>query len=141
MTEFNKYLLVLTTNKAVGNALAGIVGTDTGDAQTFDVSGIPCYPPGTTFTTEQRGPVSVPVASQEPAAWAVGVAVRRPAYDVAAAFAAGGYPQALLDAGLTTEQIDTYRSIVTVQAGDRSALEGALAQFVTSNGYELIPRV
>lgn len=133
--SYDYWLNVITTNKAAGDQLASAVGNDVGDGRTFDVAAVACYAPGTTFASVQDGPLVRKVASTAPIAWAVAVAVRKAAYDVAAEFATGGYPATLLAAGFTPAQLDALRAVVRVQAGSRELFEGRLAEFVASNGY------
>lgn len=134
MTTFVYGFNVVAYDKPTGNRLAAIVGTDVGDAHTFDNAGKPCYPAGTTFTTSTVGPNTIRTPSAAPVAWAVYVPAEQAAYDTASTYQAGGYPAALIAAGMTNAQIDAVRSVVKVQAGSRSAIEGTLAEFVSSLG-------
>lgn len=138
-SEYTKYLLVAVTDRAIGDQVAAIVGNEPGDAHTFDRA-IPAYPVGTTFTPMQDGPITLQQASNPPARWVTGVAVKQDAHDVAAEFAAGGYPATLVSAGLTHEQIDALiRPAVHVVAGERTALEGTIQSFVNSLELVLAP--
>lgn len=126
MTEWNKHVLVITTNLTIGNALAAKIDPDTGGDKTFrdDKYGVRLRAIGST------GPAT---------AWAASVPLRQAGYDAVVEFqGAGPYP--ILNArGITDAMVAAGKPAMTLQAGDRLTLDGTLPAFIAANGYEIIP--
>lgn len=54
-------------------------------------------------------------------------------------FMAGGYPQVFLDAGITTQELDTLRAAMLAEYGDRATYEGHGPVFIAANNLEILP--
>jgi hypothetical protein len=115
---------VVTTDLQLGNALAGAMGFGTEDHLTFT-----------------KGAKLRPIGSEdtEPSAWFASVPLKATGYAIVSEFRDGGYPQALLDKGITAEQIDAARAVITLEVGDRATLEGNGLAFIAANGLEILP--
>lgn len=123
LTEWDGAINAITTELAIGNALAGAIGWDVEDNLTFS-----------------KGDRLRPVGSNdtEPTAWGACVPVRQPAVATANEFAAGGYPERFAAQGIANATIDYARTKITVEAGDRATMEAHYLQFLADNGWELI---
>lgn len=136
MSEYVYWISAVATDAAAGNALAGLIGAEPWDASAFD-RGTPCYPTGTTFTITGAPPLEYREPSSSAAAWYVGVAAKKAAYDVAAEYAGAG-PYPLLNArGVNDAQVAWFRARVQVQAGGRDVTEQNWLAFIVSLGYVL----
>lgn len=134
MSEYVYWISAVATDVAAGNALAALIGAEPGDASAFD-RGAPCYPTGTTFTTEGVPPFEYRSPGAPAAAWYVGVAAKKAAYDVAAEYVGAG-PYPLLNAmGVNDAQVAWFKQRVHVQAGGRGATEQNWHAFIESLGY------
>lgn len=124
LTEWLWFLLVITTDKARGNALAALIDPDIGGHLTFD-RGLKLRPIGSTDT--------------EPTAWAASSPLKALGVDYCAEFTGQG-PYPLLTAlGLTAEQIAEHQACMTLAFGPRAEYEGGLEAFLAAHGYEVIP--
>lgn len=138
-TTFIYRLNVVATNIQDGNFLAGAIGVSKTDGETFTESSLKCYSPGTTFTI-QSGIVKTYSTTSPVAAYAVGVAVEQYVYNYATQFnTIGVYPDVLLRAGLSTDEINRLKSTVKIQAGLRTAIENDLLGFISSLNYVPAP--
>lgn len=134
--SYDYYILAVATNKQVGNSVAALVAAEPGDLTAFN-NAPACYPAGTTFSNQQDGPVTIKVSSQPAAAWYVGVAVKKSAYDLAAEFAGDGPYPALNALGMTDAQVAAAKAHVTVFTGPRSTTEPQWRAHIESLGYVL----
>lgn len=123
-TAYTHYLLAITTDEEIGNAIAAALDANTEGHLTF-TKGAKLRVAGTQSTT--------------PTAWYAAMPVTAAVYAVAQEFADGGYPQPLLDAGVAQAMLDAARTAITFQAGERAGLEGTGLPFIAANGYEIIP--
>ena len=124
MTDYPYAVTVITTDKAIGNMLASCIDPDVGGGETFD-----------------KGAKLRPIGSGDtvPTAWAAFSLLKATGYAIVSEFRDGGYPQSLLDKGITAEQIDAARAVITLEVGDRATLEGNGLAFIASLGLEILP--
>lgn len=127
------WISAVATDIAAGNALAGLIGAEPGDATAF-ARGRPCYPAGTQLTITVTPPFEQYVGDQPEAARYVGVAAKQEAYDIAAEYTGDG-PYPLLNArGVTDAQVAWFKARVSVQAGPRATTEPTWRAFIESLG-------
>ena len=119
MSDYPYCCLAIAKDKDKANQLAAIIDPDVGGAQTFD-----------------KGRALRRLSDGEPG-WAADPLLKQTGFEIIAEFATGGYPQVLLNAGLTHAQLDGYRDALILRVGTRANLEGRLLEFVAESGYEL----
>lgn len=130
------WISAIATDIAAGNALAGLIGAEPGDATAFD-RGRPCYPSGTQFAVVGTPPFEQYVGDQSEAARYVGVAAEQEAYNIAAEYTGDG-PYPLLNAlGVNDAQVAWFKARVFVQAGPRATTEPNWLTFIESLNYTL----
>ena len=122
--------------RALGNALADAIDPDSGGGLTFaDGHGLPCYPPGTTFTGQR--PFAVP--SNPPTAYAAFPLLKQDGYDAITEFlSAGPYPR-INALGFTDAQIAVAKAALKIECGRRADIENHSAAFIAAQGYEVAP--
>jgi hypothetical protein len=127
------WISAVATDYAAGNALAGLIGPESGDATSFD-RGRLCYPAGTTFTESGELPFVTVTPSNPESARYVGVAAKQAAYDLAAEYVGAG-PYPLLNAlGVTDQQVAWFKQRVFVVTGPR-AIESDWRAHIESFGF------
>lgn len=138
MSNYTHWLHALTTDRARGDRIGGIIGPSADDDQMY-TRGIPCYPAGTTFTAVADGPITRWQPSAAPTAWAVSLAIKGAIAPYIEQFRDGEYPAPLLAAGMTAAEIDAARATFSLQIGTRADCEGGLRDFVESTGRVMAP--
>lgn len=117
ITEWRYSAQVITTDKDAGDALYRIV-------RAFDSD------PDNVFEIELN-----------PQAWAVELRATATLVDLVETWNSGGYPQPLLDSGVSEADIDALRSKVFIryydvyESGDAVIQPTALSDFITAKGY------
>ena len=117
MIRYGDWINILVPSRAAGNALAGQVSSEPGDAHAFDYA-VECFAPGTTFTDVQDGPITRKVPSAPAVAFAMGVCCTAGVRASVEALIATGLPDGVM-----------------VEVGDRATVEPHFAQFVADSGY------
>ena len=136
MSEHIYWISAVATDVAAGNALAALIGAESGDATAFD-RGTPCYPIGTLFSLVGDPPLEHHEADNQAAAYYVGVAAEKSAYDVASEYVGAG-PYPLLNAmGVNDAQVAWFKQRVHVQAGSRETTEPNWRNFIDYLGYTI----
>jgi len=130
MTAYTKAYNVVTDNRDIGNALAGLLDSVGGSMTFSDGHGIPCYPQGTTFTA---APAFVPSAAA--VRWASFPIVTVETAAVIEEFRGDG-PYPLLNArGVTDAQIAAFKPHLQIEGGDRAQYEQHGVAFIQSLGF------
>ena len=124
ISEWKFYGHALATSIAVGNRLAGVIGFNSNDGETF-TNGVRLRPIGSSVT--------------EPTAWFAAIPLKQAGHDAFTEFnTAGPYP--ILNAlGVLTDEISYAKTVVFAESGDRQNVEGRWLEFIAANGYEVIP--
>lgn len=123
-TEWGGWMYAITDNPEAAGLIALALDPGSGGAANF-YGGAKLRPIGSNDT--------------EPTKYCAGVAVRTVTLPVIAAFDAGGYPQPLLDAGRTAEELDTARAALVLLYGPRATIEGNGLAFIAAQGFEIVP--
>lgn len=124
MSEWIYYAHLIAANQTIGNQFAGLMGFGPDDNKTF---------------SDSRA-VRLRRTSDGEVAWYSEVPLKQSGYAILTEVKAGGYPQVFLDAGITPQQIDAARAVITLEVGDRATYEGNGLAFIAANGYEIIPQ-
>lgn len=124
MTAFVKAIVLVTTSKPHGNALAGLVG----------------YEPGNSTSFNYAEPLREIGGDGSTAAWWQAAPATNVAYALAAEFAGNGPYPLLNGLGMTNGQIAEHKEHSHVLTGDRAEVFAQAYSFLTSLGYEPIPR-
>lgn len=129
--EWLYYGFFITTDMAIGSAMAAALDPDSGGAQSF-VRG-----------TELR---VIGSGSQTPTAWICGSPMKQSGYDAVNAFLAGQLHPNLAAKGMTQEQIttaqpkpDLSQPQVRALIGPRATTEGQANAFIAAQGFERMP--
>lgn len=136
MSEHIYWITAVATDVAAGNQLAGLIGPEPGDATAFN-RGTPCYPGGTTFDVVGVPPFERFVGNRPIAAYYVGVAAKKSAYEIAAEYAGPGPYTRLNALGINNELVAWYKERVHIQTGPRETTEPNWYTFIQSLGYVL----
>lgn len=122
-----KYLVVgIATDIAVGDSIAAAVAFAPDDDKTF-TRGTPLRPIGSNATTSTVRLAVVPL--------------RQSAFDVVTEFNSAGPVYPLLNArGKPDAAVAYAKTKVITIAGERSAIRAQIAEFLLTNGYEVIPQ-
>ena len=124
MSDYLYIANIIATNIPVGNALAALVDPDVGGNRTFSEPRKQLRKVADGSTAGCSDPLLEPAT-----------------YAALSEFMSGGYPQVFLDAGITTEQMDMYRTTFIAELGPREELEGRLFAFAAEQGYERVSSV
>jgi hypothetical protein len=120
MSEYVNWTNVLTTNLPLGNAMAGLIGADDGDNQTFTK--------GRTLRAA-GGPNTV-------VAWGAAVPITDRALALIDEFNGPGPYPGLIARGATPELVAQAKAVITIEAGQRAQLFGHAETFWSEHGYE-----